>query len=132
MTKKDFIEKFYSVFAKDISRADKKKYNVGLDKKGLPWNMFAAKLVSCYEGDEARALFDNIDKTDAIEIQYSGHNRFVEDDMTTSDLSDKHMTAKDIDDCGLFEFYVIGKNFEWCYVVTHEIDLCGPYFCFKP
>ena len=41
------------------------------------------------------------------------------------------MTSSDIDDCGLIEFYVVGKNFEWCYVVTHELDLCGPYFCFK-
>ena len=28
--------------------------------------------------------------------------------------------------------FVIGKNFSWCYVVTHEGDLCGSYFCYAP
>ena len=131
MTKNDFIVAFYSAFAKNILLKDKKKYNIGINKKGLLWDIFAAKLVPCYTGDEARRLFDSVDKTGAIEIHYAGHNRFFEDDIATSDLSDEHMQAKGIDDSGLFEFYVIGKDFEWCYVVTHELDLCGPYFCFK-
>ena len=130
MTKNDFLKAFYSAFAKNIV-SEEKKHNVGISKKGLLWDIFAAKLVSCYEGDEARRLFDAVDKTGAMEIHYSGNNRFFEDDITTSDLSDNHIQAKGIDNSGLFEFYAIGRDFEWCYIVTHEFDLCGPYFCFK-
>ena len=131
MTKNDFIVAFYSAFAKNIMPKDKRKYNIAIGKKGLLWDIFAAKLVSCYEGNNARTFFDTIDKTGAMEIHYSGHNRFGKDDKATSVLSCNHMKSKDIDDSGLIEFYVIGRNFEWCYVVTHELDLCGPYFCFK-
>lgn len=131
MTKNDFIVAFYSAFAKNILPNDKKKYNITIGKKGLLWDIFAAKLVPCYEGNNARTFFDTIDKTGAMEIHYSGHNRFGKDDKATSVLSCNHMKSKYIDDSGLIEFYVIGRNFEWCYVVTHELDLCGPYFCFK-
>lgn len=131
MTTNEFIIAFYSAFIKNISSEDKRKHNIEINKKSLLWDIFAANLVPCYEGDDARRVFDAVDKTGAIEISYSGHNRFFKDDITTVELSDKHMCAKDIDNSGLFEFYVVGRDFEWCYVVTHELDLCGPYFCFK-
>ena len=131
MTNKEFVAMFLKTFASNISETDKKNFNLYSKKKGLLWDIFAANLVPCYCGDDARKEYDRIDNTEAIEINYSGNNSLIKDDAETSILSNNHMTSSDIDDCGLFEFYVVGKNFEWCYVVTHELDLCGPYFCFK-
>ena len=33
-----------------------------------------------------------------------------------------------IDEERITEFYVVGKTFEWIYIVTHEFDAAGPYF----
>lgn len=128
MTKKEFVETFYSSFAKNVL---KEKLNCKKKNEGLLWDIFALKLIPCYNGEEARKMFDSMDKKGAMEIKYTGHNNFFKDDEFVSNLSTTHTTAKDIDDSGVFEFYVIGENFNWCYVVTHEFDLCGPYFCFK-
>lgn len=132
MTKFEFAEKFLNTFAKDISEKDRKKYGIGTGKKDYLWNLFAGKLIPCYEGDEARKMFDGIDKNGAKEIFYSGHNKVFIDDEEVSELNEKYKTADDIDKDGVIELYVFNVNFDWCYVITHELDLCGPYFCFKP
>lgn len=130
MTQQEFIEKFLSNFAKNLSNKEKRLHHIGDRKKDFLWNVFAGRLVPCYEGNEARKIYDSVDKAGAIEICYSGYNKVSTDDAETSIIEEKHKTAIGIDEDGLVEFYVIGKNFEWCYVVTHELDLCGPYFCF--
>ena len=37
-------------------------------------------------------------------------------------------TAEALDD--FVEIYVVGKDFKWTYIKTHE-DMCGPYFMRK-
>lgn len=131
MTYQEFTEKFLSNFAKNISDKEKEMYHIGVKRKDFLWNIFAGKLIPCYEGGKARDIYDSVDKSDAIEICYSGHNKIVTDDVETSAIKEKHKTAKGIDEDGLIEFYVVGKDFKWCYVVTHELDLCGPYFSYR-
>lgn len=130
MTKVEFVDKFLFIFAKSLSPKEKRMHNIGSGRRDFLWNLFAAKLVPCFEGDEARRLYDSVDKTGAIEIFYSGCNRFFIDDDKTSDLKIEHLTSANIDKVGVIEFYVIDKDFKWCYVITHE-NMCGPYFCFS-
>lgn len=71
------------------------------------------------------ATYDSIDRSGAIEFQYD--NGFMGDDISTP-LSKENDSSIKIQNNGLIEFYVIGKDFSWCYIVTHERDGCGPYF----
>lgn len=131
MTKEQFVERFLKNFMDNIPKRQQKKYRIGTKKKDFLWNIFAAKLIPCYEGDKAREQYDKADKTFAEEILYD--NGFLGYDSNNSVmLSKQHMTAEGIDKSGKAEFYVIGQDFSWCYVITHEFDLCGPFFCYKP
>lgn len=49
-------------------------------------------------------------------------------DDISKPLSKENDNSIKIQNNGLIEFYVIGLNFSWCYIVTHEPDGCGPYF----
>ena len=129
MTRAEFADNFLKAFSDHISEKQLKKFRIGTEKKEFLWNLFAAKLVPCYEGELARREYDKADKTLAEEIQYD--NCFFDGDKNSHVLSKKHLTARGIDESGLMEFYVVGKDFSWCYVITHELDLCGPYFCYK-
>lgn len=131
MKREDFIEIFLNTFAKNISAKKLKTYRIGADSGEFLWNIFAGELIPCFAGDRARQEYDKVDKVGAEEIQIS--NYFIgEDDLFSYPLSDMHETSHGIDESGLLEFYIIGKDFSWCYVVTHEGDLCGPYFCYAP
>ena len=121
MNKQDFINKFLNTFAKNISPKELKTYRIGAKSGEFLWNLFAGKLIPCFSGNKARQEYDKANKVGAEEIQFSSD--FIGyDDLNTYPLSDEHRTARDIDKSGLIEFYVIGKDFEWCYVVTHEGD----------
>lgn len=131
LDRKDFIKIFLNTFAKAISEKQLKTYRIGAKRGEFLWNLFAGGLIPCFSGDKARQEYDKANKVGAEEIQLS--NDFISlDDLHTCPLFDAHKTAHDIDQSGLIEFYVIGKDFSWCYVVTHEGDLCGPYFCYAP
>lgn len=130
MTDKLFVEKFLSVFAKGINENQMRKCGIR-KKKGYLWNLLGCKVVPCLEGELARAEYNKVDKTDAFEVLYMSPN-ILEIFERTEALSDLHLTAEDIDEAGLVEFYIIGKDFAWCYVVTHAGDGAGPYFCYAP
>ncbi|MBQ8308712.1 MAG: DUF4275 family protein [Clostridia bacterium] len=131
MTRDEFLQKFLIAFVDNIPKDQLKKFRIGGAKKDFLWNLFATKLIPCYEGNEARNEYNKADKIGAEEIHFD--NGFLGvDDKNSIMLSSEHMTAEEIDALGLIEFYVIGKDFSWCYVVTHELNLCGPYFCYKP
>lgn len=129
MTDNEFVQKFLSVFAKNITEMQKRKAYIGKNHSGYLWHLFSYKLLPCLEGDNAREEYNKIDKTNVIEIQYDNG---IMGDKETLSLDKAHFTAEGIDNSGLLEFYVIGKDFSWCYVITHEQDLCGPYFCYAP
>lgn len=131
MKEKEFAEKFIKVFTKNIREQKNRKVNFVIKGKVFLWLLFNEKLVSCFDGDNARAEYDKVDKTDAFEIQYDCGLMGIGDGETLP-LKHEHLTSYGIDDDSLPEFYVIGKDFSWCYVVTHEFNLCGPYFCYAP
>ena len=128
MKREEFRETFLSVFANGMKRQQKRKYRIGLEYGGYLWHLCYYKLVPAFIGDDARKEYNKVDKNGAIQIRYDlgiGYG-----DEETSRLEDNFLTAEGIDKGGYSEFYVIGKDFSWCYIVTHEMDLCGPYFCY--
>ena len=131
MTSAEFENQFLVNFAKNINRKKLKKKHVikTFNRDYYLWNLFGCGLLPCLSGNEAREEYDKVDKNEAFEIQYD--NGFVGDEATLP-LSQEHMTSAGIDTSRLAEFYVVGKEFSWCYVVTHEFDRSGPFFCYKP
>lgn len=110
-----------------ISRKKLKELNC-LAPNGYLWMICEHNLVQNLKGNEAMDAYDKVDKTDAIEFQYD--NGFLGDNFSTP-LSKENETSEKINKSGLIEFYIIGKDFSWCYIVTHEPEGCGPYFIIK-
>lgn len=127
MTKNEFIDNFLNVFAKDITEKQKREAHVGINNRGCLWNLFGYKLLPCFEGNEARMEYNKANKENAFEFYF--YDDSLCDDETAI-LNEAHLTAEQIDQEGLAEFYIVGKDFSWCYVVTHAGDHAGPYFCY--
>ena len=68
-----------------------------------------------------------VDVTSNRTVEFQYDNEFMSDDVSIP-LSKENDSSMKIKNNGLIEFYVIGKDFSWCYIVTHERDGCGPYF----
>ncbi|MCB9498821.1 MAG: DUF4275 family protein [Bacillales bacterium] len=128
LTKKEFIEKMLSIdknTKKSIIRQCYKAYK----KHSYLWLGFSYKLPPCFEGNEARNEYDKVEKNGAFEIYYYVDNLC---DDETQEISENHKTALQIDNSREAEFYIVGKDFSWCYVVTLDGDYCGPFFCYAP
>ena len=129
MQNKEFSEKWLEAFANTLSKEQTNKVGIGVDN-GFLWHAFSFNLVSCLKGEAARQAYYRVDKSDAKQafyeicsenpVQYA----ISDEEPITSDYS----TASKIDESDKVEVYIIGKDFKWCYIRTHEI-LCGPYFC---
>ena len=126
MTKLEFVDKFWENFIESIALDERKKYQIEKSDRRFLWNAFASVVLPSLEGELANVEFDKVDKTGAFEIQY---NYFGISDENTRPLSQSHYNSQNVNH--IPEFYIIGKDFAWCYIVTHELDLCGPYFCYN-
>ena len=147
MTSQDFVKRFIEVFSKNVSEEEfsekiskafgsiskkeiKRSYKEYVTHKdGYLWMRLSYGIIPYFEGDEARREYDKADKTDAFEIFYYDSN-FC--DKETSAMAEMYLTAKQVDEFAGCEFYIIGKDFSWCYVVTHAGDAAGPWFCYAP
>jgi hypothetical protein len=144
MTREEFKTKWISVFCKNITEEQMKDFCVDRGQySSFLWHIFSFEIAPRLRGKKARQEYDKVDKEGAFEIHYdpnAGLDKF--NDAETKELSLNHMTSQQIRndkmDYGycmgrLNEFYVVGKDFSWCYIVTHEDDYgCGPYFCYAP
>lgn len=112
----NFIEEWISHFADNISESFLKKrvYN-----GGFIWHVFSFDKIDKYlSGDVARKAFDTADKNGAKYFE-------LWDDAGSVKKLKIEMDAVYIDDFD--EFYVVGADWSWTYIKTHESD-CGPYF----
>lgn len=125
ISKENFVREFIENFVPSISIKQLKKLKCYAPNYGYLWMVCEHNLVENLKGKDAMATYDSIDKSGAIEFQYD--NGFMGDDISTP-LSKENDSSIKIQNNGLIEFYVIGKDFSWCYIVTHERDGCGPYF----
>lgn len=126
--KENFVNIFINNFVPKISIKKLKQLKCYAPNHGYLWMICEHNLVENLKGKDAMMAYDNVDKTDAIEFQYD--NGFMGDDISAP-LSKENDSSIKICNNGLIEFYVIGKNFSWCYIVTHESNGCGPYFIIK-
>ena len=94
------------------------------------WHVFTWGEAKHLEREAASAAFDRADKAGAFIARESGFNgggknivysfRRCPPDLKSLDLADEA------------EVFVVGKNFGWTYVVTHETACgLGPYFAEK-
>jgi len=120
----DFANKVIKVYGDKLSKSDIRKFKIGCKDGYFLWNIFGYKLFENLEGDSARKEFDLVNKEGASEIHLYWNNG----NETLEPLRSKHDSAMKIDEERITEFYVVGKNFEWIYIVTHEFDAAGPYF----
>ncbi len=75
MKNREFSEYFMSVFCKNLSKNDLKKFKVGYKDGYLLWNVFGHKLYPCLEGNQARKEFDSVSKIGASEIHLYWTNK---------------------------------------------------------
>ena len=129
LSETEFMEKAPSVLGKMSKWRLKRCYKDY--KKGYLWLGFNYGLVPCFEGNEARREYDKADKTDAFQV-LSECAFLRPGEFCCERLERELLTAEGVDNSCLAEFYIIGKDFSWCYVVTHEFDGAGPYFCYAP
>ena len=119
MTKYEFYEKWLETFALNIHQNEIKKYVKSTGN--YIWHIFSWELLNenrYLTGNEAKEAYDKIDKKGAIYIEWF-------EDKHTKDITWNLNTANDLDD--FVEVYVVGKDFKWTYIKTHE-GMCGPYF----
>lgn len=96
------------------------------------WHAFGYGSAPCIDGFDAGAEFENIKRGEAVLIMNNAKVMgFAEGQITENAQigyiieNAANITAKDID--AYKDIIITGKDFEWCYVHTHEA-YCGPYF----
>lgn len=118
-----FLKKWLKTFAPEMTAEQYDRYVKGQ----YIWHTFSWDIISkekYLKGEAARKAYDKADKSQAMcfKLWY---------DEKLSALTAEFDTAEKIEsaDCPYPEFYVVGKNFSWTYIATHEIECgCGPYF----
>ncbi len=119
ITKNEFFFKWLENFASDIPEKDIKRYVEHFGN--YIWHVFSWDLLDKKQyliGEDAKKEYDKTDKKGAFYIEWFKDNH-------TKDITWALNTAEALDD--FVEIYIVGKNFEWTYIKTHEHGL-GPYF----
>lgn len=119
MTKKEFYAKWLEVFASGVSEKDIQKYVVSYGN--YIWHIFSWDLIDkdrFLVGEEAKKAYNSIDKDGAILTDWDEDDNFQE-------VTWEFDNADALD--SLSEACVVGKDFSWTYIKTHE-KYCGPYF----
>jgi hypothetical protein len=122
MTKNEFYAKWLEAFGGGIPKSDIKKYiKVTGD---YIWHIFSWDLAEkkrYLTGAEAEKAYDQIDKRGAMYIDWfqDDHTKDMTWDLDQADALEKFV-----------EVYVVGKDFQWTYIKTHEGDF-GPYFMMR-
>lgn len=121
--KNPFFARWLQEFVPELTDAQYRKY---IHKKYI-WNAFGFGIIpkeKYSEGDAAREAYDKADKNGAICLQ-------LDFEDTPTALTEEFDTAEKLEGPdGLYaEFYVVGKDYSWTYIVTHETGWgLGPYF----
>lgn len=127
MNKKEFLDEWIRVFAPDITKS---QYNKRIRNQYI-WHAFSWGIIpkeTYLDGDKARKAYNEADKKDALCFQL-WNDEFPVPLSEEFDLAEKIETPDGV----YAEFYVVGKDFKWTYIVTHETEMgLGPYFmCIK-
>lgn len=111
-------------FANHLSDDEKKSIFLHDDRGycGYLWHLFSYKKRECLRSQDANRAFNQTEKNACyVFYQYKDEAYMIENlSMITAD---ELMDEADI--------YIVDKEFNWTYVITHETGLCGPYFSSK-
>ena len=121
MSDEELVKKWLSVFGNGV---DKRLIEEHVTSYGNHlWHLFTWGEVTCLQGGEARKVFDALQYDTAIRF-YDGYASHIEKVSVIGKIS-----AKAVDKDRGSDVYIVAKDFSWTYVRTHEMGLCGPYFC---
>lgn len=128
MDSKEFAKKWKGAFARGVPKEVIAQY---VDAEGcLLWHVFTWGKAPCLEREAADKAFDKADKTGAFiakERAWKGGGCNIE-----YSIEDCPLGLKSADLAEESEVFVVGRNFQWTYVVTHETGCgLGPYFAQK-
>lgn len=131
MKNNDFNQKWLKAFGNRLTAEQIEKAAIG-QENGFLWHAFSYGFLDCLTGDDARNAYDKIDKVGAQLAFYAPdtESKTKYSVGTQTPITEDYVTASQIDVSEEVEIYVTGKNYEWCYIRTHE-DAFGPYFCRK-
>lgn len=120
MTKKEFARKWLENFAPEMTKSQYEKRHVN----EYIWHVFSWKIVPDGKylcGSEARKAYDETVKRGAMYIN------FFDDFSELLPITKDMYKAEQLENNP--ETYVVGRDFSWTYIVTHE-TVCGlgPYF----
>lgn len=129
MDSQAFAQKWKSVFAGEVPREIVEQR---IDGRGCYlWHAFSWGNAPCVERGAADAAFDAADKDGAFiaeEYAFHGGGKNIEYFFRKCPLG-----LKSADLADMAEVFVVGRNFRWTYVVTHETGCgLGPYFAERP
>ena len=121
MSDDELLKKWLSIFGKNI---DKRLMEEHITSYGNHlWHLFTWGEGPCLQGDTERKVFDELQYEEAIRF-YDGYASHIEKVSLIGKIS-----AKAVDKDRGSDVYIIAKDFSWTYVCTHEVGICGPYFC---
>ena len=121
MSDDELMKKWLSAFGKNVDKGLMEEHVTSYGN--LLWHLFTWGEVACLQGEEARKAFDDLQYEEAIRF-YDGYASHIEKVSTIGKVS-----AKAVDKDRGSDVYIVAKDFSWTYVRTHEIGICGPYFC---
>ena len=128
MDSAEFVKKWKRAFAAGVSA------EVLAERVDAPgcylWHVFTWGDAKRLEREAASAAFDKADKEGAFIARESGFNGGGKNIVYSFLRCPSDLKSLDLADEA--EVFVIGKNFGWTYVVTHETGCgLGPYFAEK-
>ena len=121
MSDEELMEKWLSTFGKGVDKNIMEEHVTSYGNH--LWHLFTWGEVPCLQGEDARKAFDELQYEEAIRF-YDGYAGHIEKVSVIGKIS-----AKAVDKDRGSDVYIVAKDFSWTYVRTHEIGICGPYFC---
>ena len=119
MSRECFEKRWLRVFGEGIPTWQINRYVRGQ----YIWHVFSWKLLddaAYLTGEAAMAAYAQVSKENACCIQP------FEDPCALTLPAE--LRDPDSIDSSCIEVYVVGQNWQWTYIKTHEGSLCGPYF----
>lgn len=111
-------------FAAHLSDKEKKSIHL-YDEDGFCgclWHVFSYERRNCLKEEQADKAFNKEVKDYCYIFNQYSDNAFILEhasSLTAGDFADEE------------DIYIVDKEFNWTYVITHETGWCGPYFSRK-
>ena len=118
----DIKKKYIDTFFSQLTEKDKKECYFD----HYMWHAFSYEKIQYVDGQKAISEFEKREKNDVYLIFQHNDKVIEKKDLTYENLIKMILKGIINDDC-----YVIDKNFNWCFVITHETDYDNKTITFK-